>query len=86
MMLIVHESLMRFRALLSANNHKIYNLLLSKVSLYYVYIPSWRKFMNLVICPTLCVKTILIRPKGNIVWKAFIIQLTKELDFVDLRT
>ena len=30
---MIHESLMRFRALLSANNHKIYDLLLSKVSL-----------------------------------------------------
>jgi len=39
-MLIIPESLMRFRAQLSANNHKIYDLLLSKVSLYYVYIPS----------------------------------------------
>jgi len=39
-MLIIHETLMWFRALLSANNHKIYDLLLTKVSLYYVYIPS----------------------------------------------
>ena len=35
---MIHENLMRFRALLLANNHKIYDLLLSKVSLYYVYI------------------------------------------------
>ena len=34
------KSLMRFGALVSANNHKIYDLLLSKVSLYYVYISS----------------------------------------------
>jgi len=39
-MLTIHESLMRLRTLLSANNHKIYDLLLSKVSLYYVLIPS----------------------------------------------
>ena len=45
-MLMIHESLMRFRALLSANNHKIYDLLLSKVSLYYVYIPSYRRVIS----------------------------------------
>ena len=38
-MLMIHESLMGLKALLSANNHKIYDLLLPKVSLYYVYIP-----------------------------------------------
>ena len=42
-MLTIHESLIRFRALVSANNHKMYDLpvLLSKVSLYYVCIPSY---------------------------------------------
>ena len=39
-MLMIHESLMRIGALLPANNHKIYDLLLSKVSFYYVYTPS----------------------------------------------
>ena len=33
MMLMIHESLMRFIALLFANNYKIYDLLLSKVFL-----------------------------------------------------
>ena len=37
---MIHESLMWFRALVSTNNHEIYDLLLSKVSLYYVYIPT----------------------------------------------
>ena len=37
-MLMIYENLMWLRALLSANNHKVYDLLLSKVSLYYVYI------------------------------------------------
>ena len=84
-MLMIHESLMRFRALLSANIYKIYDLLLSKVSLYYVYIPSWRRVISF-ICPPLYVKTTTIRPKGSIVWTECIIQLTKVLDFVDLRT
>ena len=43
---MIHESLMRFRELLSANNHNFYDLLLSKVSLYYVYIPFQRRVIS----------------------------------------
>ena len=45
-MLMIHESLMWFRALLSANYYKVHDLLLSKISLYYVYIPSWRRVIS----------------------------------------
>ena len=53
-MLMIHESLMRFRALLSADNHKIYDLLLSKVSLYYVYIPSKKRVIRFSLFVLLC--------------------------------
>ena len=43
---MIYESLMRFRALLSANNHAIYDLLLSKISFYYAYIPSYRRVIS----------------------------------------
>ena len=82
-MLMIYESLMRFRALLSANIHKIYDLLQSKVSFYHIYISSYRRVISFSLL-VLCVKTTLIRPKGSIVWKAYIIQLTEVLDFVDL--
>jgi len=85
-MLIIHESLMRFRALLSANNHKIYDLLPSKVSLYYIIFLLREELPVSIHCHALCVKTTTIRPKGSIVLKTCIIQVTKVLDFVDLRT
>ena len=86
-MLMIHESLVRFRVLPSANNRKIYDLLPSKVSLYYVLYSFLEKSDQFqFIYPPLCVKAAIIRPKGIIASKAFIIQLTKELDFVDLRT
>ena len=45
-MLMIYKSLMRFGALQSANNHKIYDLFLSKISLYYVYIPCKRRVIS----------------------------------------
>ena len=53
-MLMIHESLMQFKALIAANNHKIYNLLLSKASVYYVYILSWKKVISFTLFVLLC--------------------------------
>ena len=85
-MLMIHESLMRFRALLSANNLKFTTYLYQNV-LFITFTFLLREGLSvLVYLFPLCVKTTVMRPKGSIVWKACIIQLTKVLDFVDLKT
>jgi len=84
-MLIIHESLMRFRALLSANAIKFTTYSYQNF-LIITFIFLREELSVLVRCHPLCVKTTMIRPKGSIVWKTCIIQLTKVLDFVDLRT
>ena len=70
-MLIIRERLMRFRALLSANNHKIKTYSYHGFSLLRLYSFLEESYQFWFICPP--VKTTMIRPKGSMVCKAYII-------------